>query len=405
MRPTSALVFAVLVSGVALAADAPAPRDVGPDPQLEPPSASIIPTVHVPKTIGWSAGETPTPAAGLAVNAFALGLAHPRWLYVLPNGDVLVAETGGRSGANRITLLRDAGRGEATKHVFLEGLHSPFGMALVGRDLYVAETGALLRFPYEAGATRITAKATKVTDLPSGGGHWTRNVVASRDGRELFVSVGSASNVGEDGMKAEEGRAAIWEVDAASGHKRIFASGMRNAVGLGWEPRTGRLWAVVNERDALGDNLVPDYLTSVTEGAFYGWPYSYYGAHVDERVKPQRPDLVAKAVKPDYALGSHVAPLGLAFATEPALAPAFAEGAFIGEHGSWNRSVLAGYKVVFVPFRDGRPQGLPRDVLTGFVTADDKAHGRPVGVAAGRHGELYVADDNGNAVWRVTAAR
>lgn len=401
--PRSLLAAGLVPAGLAFAANAPGPSDVGPNPVLAPPAQSIVPTVHVAKVVGWRAGEKPTPAAGLAVNAFATGLAHPRWLYVLPNGDVLVAEAGGRAAANRITLLRDDGNGVAKRHVFLEGLHAPFGMALVGQDLLVADTDALLRFPYTPGATRIRAKGVKVTDLPSGG-HWTRNVLASRDGRKLYVSVGSASNVGEDGMKAEQGRAAIWEVDAASGAKRLFASGLRNPVGLAWEPRTGKLWAVVNERDALGDDLVPDFLTSVTDGAFYGWPYSYYGVHLDPRVRPQRPDLVAKAVKPDYALGSHVAPLGLAFAGAHPLAPSFAQGAFIGEHGSWNRSVFAGYKVVFVPFRDGKPDGLPRDVLTGFLGDDGRARGRPVGVAIGRNGELLVADDAGNAVWRVTPA-
>jgi glucose/arabinose dehydrogenase len=312
--------------------------------------------------------------------------------------------------ANRITLLRDTdGDGvPETRTVFLEGLNSPIGMALVGNDLYVANTDAILRYPYTAGATSITAAGTKVADLPGGprNHHWTKNVIASRDGSKLYATVGSNSNVAEHGMAEEEGRAAIWEIDAKTGAKRLFATGLRNPNGMGWEPTSGALWTVVNERDELGSDLVPDYLTSVKDGAFYGWPYSYYGQYVDERPQPPRPDLVAKAVKPDYALGNHVAPLGMTFAEGNALPPAFASGAFVGEHGSWNRKPRSGYSVVFVPFRDGRPTGAkPIDVLTGFVSPQGEAWGRPVGVAIDKRGALLVADDVGNAVWRVTAVR
>ena len=399
----------------------PLERQVGADPVLPAPVKSLVPTVKVAEATGWPPGAKPAAASGWRVAAFANGLDHPRWLYVLPNGDVLVAETNaperpeegkglrgwvmkrvmkkagaGVPSANRITLLRDAdGDGIAeTRSVFLEKLNSPFGMALVGRDLYVADTDAVLRFPYREGETRISSPGDKIAELPAGprNHHWTKNLVASRDGRKLYVTVGSNSNAAENGIAAEEGRAAIWEIDLRSGTKRIFASGMRNANGLAFEPRSGALWAVVNERDEIGSDLVPDYLTSVKDGAFYGWPYSYYGQHVDDRVKPQRPDLVAKAVKPDYALGSHVAALGLA------LSP---EGAFIGEHGSWNRSPPSGSEVVFVPFAGGVPSGAPRKVLTGFLE-DGKARGRPVGVALDRTGALLVADDVGNVVWRAT---
>jgi glucose/arabinose dehydrogenase len=308
--------------------------------------------------------------------------------------------------ANRISLLRDAnGDGVAeTRTVFLKGLHSPFGMALVGNDLYVANTDALLRFPYVPGETSIRAPGVKVADLPGGpiDHHWTKNVLASRDGTKLYVTVGSNSNIGENGLEAEAGRATIYEVDRTSGSMRPFATGMRNPNGMGFEPVTGALWAVVNERDELGDDLVPDYLTSVKDGGFYGWPYSYWGQHVDHRVRPQRPDLVARAIKPDYGLSSHVAPLGMTFYESDAL-PGYRGGAFIGEHGSWDRRPLNGYKVAFVPFSGGRPDGLVRDVLTGFVSADGHAYGRPVGVTVDRAGALLVADDVGNKVWRVTA--
>ncbi|EJE49887.1 glucose/sorbosone dehydrogenase [Acidovorax sp. CF316] len=439
----------VVLTGTVLAASLAACGDtailspeqgMGKSPTLPAPHQSLIPTLHIAPAKGWPEGAMPSASLpGLSVTPLATGLDHPRWVLVLPNGDVLVAESqappkgegapsggvfgavrgwvmktvmgkagsGKRPSANRITLLRDAdGDGKAeTRNVFLQDLNSPFGMVLVGKELYVANADAVVRFPYEPGQTRITAAGTKLVDLPGGpiNHHWTKNLIASADGSKLYVTVGSNSNVGENGMQAEEGRAAIWEVDRASGSHRIFASGLRNPNGLGWAPGSGALWTVVNERDEIGSDLVPDYLTSVKDGAFYGWPYSYYGQHVDERVKPPRPDLVAKAVAPDYALGSHVAPLGLAFAQGPALAPQLASGAFVGEHGSWNRKPRSGYKVVFVPFADGQPAGLPIDVLAGFVSPDGDAYGRPVGVAMDARGGLLVADDVGNAVWRVGA--
>ena len=410
-------------------------EDTGPQPVIAPPQTSAIPVVDIAPARGWADGEKPVPASGLAVGAFATGLDHPRWLYVLPNGDVLVAESNAPPGkrgikgikgkvmasvmkkagsgvpsANRITLLRDAdGDGVAeTRSVFAQDLTSPFGMVLVRDALYVANADALVRLDYTAGAQRATAAPRKVVDLPGGGDqlnhHWTKSLVASADGARLYVGVGSNSNVADNGMAAETDRAAVLEVDPAAGTRRVFAGGLRNPVGLAWEPRTNTLWAVVNERDELGNDLVPDYLARIEPGAFYGWPYSYWGAHVDERVKPQRPDLVATARVPDYALGSHVAPLGLAFAPGQTLGDAFAEGAFIGLHGSWNRTPLSGYKVVFVPFRDGRPHGAPVDVLTGFLDEAENARGRPVGVAIARDGALLVADDVGNVVWRVSAA-
>lgn len=407
-----------------------APVGYGPHPRLPDPKHSLIPTVNIAKATGWPSGVKPTPAPGLQVQAFATGLDHPRWLLVLPNGDVLVAETNappkpddakglkgkvmklvqkragaGVESANRITLLRDAdGDGVAeTRKAFLEHLNSPFGMALVGDSLYVANTDAIVRFPYKTGQTAITAKPEKVVDLPAGtiNHHWTKNIIASKDGGKLYATVGSNSNVAENGIEAEQGRAAIWEVDLKKKTKRVFATGLRNPNGLAWVPGTGALWTVVNERDELGDNLVPDYMTSVKDGAFYGWPYSYFGGHVDERVKPQRPDLVAKAVVPDYALGAHTASLGLAYADDSALPAPFRNGMFIGQHGSWNREPRSGYKVVFVPFADGQPSGLPIDVLTGFLQ-DDDARGRPVGVALDKKGALLVADDVGNAIWRVS---
>jgi glucose/arabinose dehydrogenase len=367
------------------------------------------------------------------VKALASGLDHPRWLHVLPNGDVLVAESNapprpeqgkgikgwikkwfmtragaGVPSANRITLLRDAdGDGVAeTRTVFLQGLNSPFGMALVGRNLYVANTDAVVRYTYSDGATQITGPGVKVADLPAGplNHHWTKNVIASRDGSRLYVTVGSNSNAAENGLDKEEGRAAILEVDTRSGAQRIFASGLRNPNGLAWEPASGALWTVVNERDELGSDLVPDYLTSVKDGGFYGWPYSYFGQHVDGRVQPPRPDLVAKAIVPDYALGSHVAPLGLAAAEGSALPAPFRSGMFVGQHGSWNRRPRSGYNVVFVPFTGGKPSGRPVEVLTGFVSADGDAYGRPVGVALDKGGALLVADDVGNVIWRVSAA-
>ncbi len=388
--------------------------------------------MHIAPAVGWPSGATPQAAPGMGVNAFARDLDHPRWLYVLPNGDVLVAETNappkpddakgikgwlsqlvmkragaGVPSANRITLLRDAdGDGIAEQRsVLLEGLNSPFGMALVGHDLYIANTDAVRRFSYADGDTRITTAGTHVVTLPAGpiNHHWTKNIIASQDEKKLFVTVGSNSNAAERGMAVEAGRASIWEVDLQSGAHRVFASGLRNPNGLAWEPQTGALWTVVNERDELGNDLVPDYLTSVRENAFYGWPYSYYGQHVDTRATPPQPALVASAIAPDYALGSHTAPLGLAFSASTTLPAAFASGMFIGQHGSWNRRPHSGYKVIFVPFKDGRPDGLPVDVLTGFLSEDGDAFGRPVGVAIDRRGALLVADDVGNVIWRVQA--
>jgi len=405
----------------------------GPDPVLPEPHKALLPTIHVAKARGWPEGEKPVAGTGLSVAAFATGLDHPRWLYRLPNGDVLVAETNGpdrpkdktgitgfftklfqkkagatTASADRITLLRDAdGDGVAeTKTVFLQGLHSPFGMALIGQSLYVANTDALLRFAYADGATVIATPGETVADLPGGeiNHHWTKNVIASRDGRALYVTVGSNSNVGENGLEAEDRRAAILQIDPANGQTRVFASGLRNPNGLAWQPETGALWTAVNERDELGPDLVPDYMTSVQENGFYGWPFSYYGQHVDDRVSPQNPALVAKAIKPDYALGAHTASLGLAFAEGQRLPPAYRNGAFIGQHGSWNRAELSGYKVIFVPFQNGRPSGLPIDVLTGFLSAKEEAYGRPVGVAFDKEGALLIADDVGNTIWRVTAA-
>ncbi|WP_332761896.1 sorbosone dehydrogenase family protein [Pseudomonas koreensis] len=406
----------------------------GPSPKLPEPNKTLIPTVNIAPAIGWPEGAKPTAAAGTQVAAFAEGLDHPRWLYVLPNGDVLVAETNappkpddskgirgwvmkkvmGKAGAgvpspNRITLLRDADKdGVAeTRTVFLQNLNSPFGMTLVGNDLYVADTDRLLRFNYEPGATEIKTQPIKVVDLPGGtlNHHWTKNVIASKDGSKLYVTVGSNSNVGENGLDQEEGRAAIWEVDRATGNHRIFASGIRNPNGLAWEPSSGALWTAVNERDEIGSDLVPDYITSVKDGGFYGWPFSYYGQHVDVRVKPQNLDLVAKAIVPDYAVGPHTASLGLTFAEGNTLPAQFKEGAFIGQHGSWNRKPHSGYKVIFVPFSGGKPTGQPVDVLTGFLDKDENALGRPVGVVIDPQGGLLVADDVGNKVWRVSATK
>jgi len=404
---------------------------LGPTPKLPAPEKKLIPVVQVAEAKGWPTGSKPTPATEVAVNAFATGFTHPRWVYVLPNGDVLVAETNaperpdegkgikgkvmkkmqGKAGAgvpsaNRITLLRDAdGDGVAeVRSAFLENLHSPFGMALIGSDLYVANTDAIVKFPYSDGATKISVAGTRLTDLPGGtrNHHWTKNIIADQAGAKLYATVGSNSNVAENGMAVEEGRAAIWEVDVKTGAKRLFATGLRNPNGMAWEPRTGALWTVANERDELGNDLVPDYLTSVKDGTFYGWPYSYYGQNVDTRVEPAKPDLVAKAVAPDYALGAHVAALGLAYSDGKSWPKQLANGMFVGEHGSWNRKPPAGYKVVFIPFVNGRPAGMPVDVLTGFVSKDGEAWGRPVGVAIDRRGALLVADDVGNVIWRVT---
>ena len=413
------------------AAKLPVEAGIGPAPQLPPPEHALIPTVHVATAKGWPSGQTPVAAPGTSVAAFARGLDHPRALYVLPNGDVLVAETnapprpkdgrgikgwffrhyqkkagGAVPSANRITLLRDAdGDGVAELQTpFIEGLSAPFGIALIGETLYVANSDAVVRFPYQRGATRIDAGGVRLVDLPAGAinHHWVKNLIASRDGRKLYVGIGSNSNVAENGIAAEQERAAIWEVDVATGAHRVFASGMRNPVGMAWEPTTGALWAAVNERDELGGDLVPDYMTAVRDGAFYGWPYSYYGQHVDTRVKRQRPDLVASAVVPDYALGSHTASLGLAWSGGAALP--FGDGMFVGQHGSWNRNPPSGYRVIFVPFANGRPSGMPMDVLTGFLAHGGKSLGRPVSVAIDARGALLVADDVGNTVWRVSAA-
>ena len=409
----------------------PVIASMGPNPALPPPRKALIPTVVIAPAKGWPQGATPAVAAGFKVTRFAEGLDHPRWLYVLPNGDVLVAETNRppkkpepkgirawfmkrffkRAGAsvpsaNRITLLRDAdGDGIAeTRMPFLENLFHPFGMALVGSDLYVANADAVVRFPYRDGVTSITEAPVKVADLPGGpiNHHWTKSLLASADGSRLYVGVGSNSNVAEGGMEQEASRAAILEIDRSSGATRVFASGLRNPVGLARNPETGVLWTVVNERDELGSDLVPDYLTSVADGGFYGWPYSYYGQHVDTRVQPQRPDLVAKARVPDYALGPHTGSLGLTFYDADLFPERYRNGAFVGQHGSWNRRPLSGYKVIFIPFANGRPHGATEDVLTGFVTAGGDAMGRPVGVTVDKRGALLVADDVGNIVWRVT---
>ncbi|MBA2965458.1 MULTISPECIES: PQQ-dependent sugar dehydrogenase [Ramlibacter] len=433
----SRLLLSALAAAGVVAACASASTDdrigVGPSPRLPAPETSLLPTVEIAPAEGWPAGTLPRPAPGYGVTPFATGLDHPRWLLVLPNGDVLVAESNappkpedgkglkgaamklvmkragaGVPSANRLTLLRDAdGDGVAeTRSVFAEGLDSPFGMALVGNELFVANADAVVKLPYRTGDLRAAGPPVRVTDLPGGpiNHHWTKNLIASADGGRLYVTVGSNSNVAENGLEAEEGRAAIWEVDRASGRKRLYASGLRNPNGLAWEPQTRALWTVVNERDELGNDLVPDYLTSVRDGAFYGWPWSYWGSHVDTRVQPARPEMVARAVAPDFGLGSHHAPLGLAFADGRQPAP-FAAGAFIGEHGSWNRKPRVGYRVSFVPFAGGKPSGPPVDFLTGFVSPDGKAWGRPVGVAIDKAGGVLVADDVGNAVWRVAAGR
>lgn len=440
MRISQTLIFvgslALMLAGCGDNAKLPEQAATGSSPQIPQPNKSLIPTVNIAPAEGWRDNGKPTPASGLAVNALAKNLDHPRWLYVLPNGDVLVAESNapkrpeegkgikgfiyktvqkwagaGVPSADRITLLRDTdGDGRADTHtVFIKGLHSPFGMVLIGSDLYVANTDAVMRFNYESGATEITTPGEKVADLPAGpiNHHWTKNIIANQAGDKLYATVGSNSNAAENGLEAEKLRADILEIDLKSGKTRVFASGLRNPNGMGWNPQTGALWAVVNERDELGSDLVPDYLTSVKEGAFYGWPFSYWGQHVDDRVKPQNPELVAKAIKPDYALGNHVAPLGMTFAqpsngNQAKLGDRFASGVFIGEHGSWNRKPKSGYKVAFVRFANGEPTGQPIDVLTGFISADDKALGRPVGVAIARDGALLVADDVGNTVWRVT---
>jgi glucose/arabinose dehydrogenase len=408
----------------------PPSATVGESPTLVEPDPALVPTINVVTAVGWGSDGAPVPAEGLQVQVFAR-LNHPRWLHVLPNGDVLVAETnapprprdddgirgklfqryqkqagGGVASPNRISLLRDVdGDGAAEVQVpFLEGLQSPFGMAMVGETLYIANTDALVKVPYTGTVTAVGQTPATVLALPAGdrNHHWTKNVIASPDGRRLYVAIGSNSNVAEHGLAEEEGRAQLWEVDVETGARRTFATGLRNPVGMAWEPTTGELWVAVNERDELGHDLVPDYMTAVRDGGFYGWPYSYFGGHVDTRVTPARPDLVATAVVPDYALGAHTASLGLAAAAGNGLGPQYQHGMFVGQHGSWNRKPRSGYKVIFVPFDNGRPVGLPRDVLAGFVLDNGDARGRPVGVAVDRRGGLLVADDVGNVVWRVT---
>ena len=408
-------------------------RQYGPNPDLPDAHQYLLPPMSVPKEVGWKTGEAPTVPAGLKIQALATGLQHPRIIYPLPNGDILVVEgnspgaepfrpkdyiqgkvkaLGGAAGkgGNRITLLRDAdGDGKPElQTVLVDHLHSPYGVAYVDGTLYVANTDAIMAFKYALGETGITAPGVKLTDLPAGpiDHHWTKSLAASPDGSKLYVGVASNSNITENGLAVEEGRAAIYEVDRQTGAKRIYASGTRNPTNLAVDPQTGRLFAVVNERDEIGPDLVPDYLTAVQDGAFYGWPYSYWGQHVDVRVHPQRPDMVAKAIKPDYGLSSHVAALGLAFSQGETLSPAFANGVFVGEHGSWDRSPVNGYQVIFVPLVNGRPAGAPVPVVTGFLAKDSKTvRGRPVGVALDHTGALLIADDTGNVVWRVSAAQ
>ncbi|MCY1396001.1 putative membrane-bound dehydrogenase domain protein [compost metagenome] len=433
MRTPTVAVLLLLLTGCGERATLPVEEGMGPKPRLPEPVSTLLPTMHIAPAIGWPADTAPRAAPGLAVQRFAENLDHPRWLYTLPNGDVLVAESNAppkpednrgikgwvtkkvmaRAGAtvpsaNRITLLRDSdGDGVAERRVeFLSRLNSPFGMALVGDWLYVANTDAVVRFPYRNGQMRIDAAGQKVADLPAGplNHHWTKNIIASRDGKYLYATVGSNSNVGENGLDKEENRAAILQIDLASGRTRLFASGLRNPNGLGWEPQTGELWTAVNERDELGSDLVPDYMTSVKDGGFYGWPWSYYGQHVDKRVVPPRPDMVARALVPDYALGPHTASLGLTFYEGNLLPQRYAGGVFIGQHGSWNRNPRSGYQVIFVPFADGKPAGKAETVLDGFVDDEGQARGRPVGVAVDKSGALLVADDVGNVVWRVRPA-
>src|ERR1700754_1642734 len=406
------------------------PQQSGADPALPKAKNFLVPPMQVPGGVGWKQGRTPKVATGLKIEGIASGLMHPRQLLTLPNGDVLVVESNGpgaepvttpkqliagivknRSGkggkgGNRITLLRKtAASGEWEKHVFIENLHSPFGVQLIGNTLYVANTDSIVTFPYTEGETQITAAPTAFTDLPGTiNHHWTKALLASPDGSKLYVGVGSNSTIPENGLAVESRRANVLEVDVATGASRIYASGLRNPTGLQWDPQTRKLWAIVNERDEIGADLVPDYMTAVQEGAFYGWPYSYFGQHVDNRVMPQRPDMVAKAIKPDYAIGSHVAPLGFLISQTNALPAKYHGGAFISEHGSWDRSPLSGYEVVYVAFKDGKPTGVPESVVSGFYSKDEsQLYGAPVGLVQDREGALLIADDVGNTVWRVTA--
>ena len=426
----SALMFALVACAQPEAPDEAA--EYGPAPQLNEPESGLLPVINTARPVGWAEGAAPTAPEGFVVTRYAEGLEHPRWLYVLPNGDVLAAESSTRrasgdglmswiknqvqrgagalnGSADRITLLRDSdGDGAAdVRNVFAHGLNQPFGMALIGEDFYVANTDALVRFAYSDGARRVNGAGEAVLALPhreGDNGHWTRNLIASADGAKLYIAIGSASNIADYGMEAEEGRAAIWEYDVASGEARVFASGLRNPVGMGFQPMTGALWVSVNERDMLGEQLAPDYMTSVREGGFYGWPYSYFGSHVDERVSPQDAELVARAIAPDFALGAHTASLGLNFYSAEAFPARYFGGAFVGQHGSWNRRERSGYKVVFVPFDDGAPQGEVEDFLTGFLNARGEAQGRPVGVVTDASGALLVADDVGDIIWRVAYA-
>ncbi len=434
MKSVSLFVSASLLTAVAAAADTtPLAAEYGPSPSIGEQNATLIATLNIAPAKRWAAGEMPTGAPGLLVSALAKELQHPRWLYVLPNGDVLVAESeapakpddskgvrgkiqaavmkragsGAAPSANRITLLRDAaGDGKhVERHVFLKGLNSPIGMTLVGNTFYVADSDAVLKVPYRSGETEIKASPARLTELPGGtlNHHWTKTLVASADGKKLYVGVGSNSNAAENGIDAEAERAAVWEIDTVTGAHRIYASGLRNPVGLAFEPEDNVLWVAVNERDELGDHMPPDYITGLHPGAFYGFPYSYYGQHVDDRVKPQDPQMVSKAIAPDYALGAHTASLGLVWSGDAKLPAPFRHGMFVGQHGSWNRTTHSGYKVIFVPFTDARPSGEPVDVLTGFLDDKDEARGRPVGLAIDKHGALLVADDVGNTVWRVSA--
>jgi glucose/arabinose dehydrogenase len=436
MRKISSILFGLLLTTVGSVASEKTGEmtsaEYGPQPVISEPEKSLIPTIHLAKAKPWRGNSMPRAANGLKVSLVAQGLEHPRWIYVLPNGDILVAESdappkpadakgvrgkvqklvqkragsGTAPSANRITLLREFEGGETRleRHHFLNNLNSPIGMALLGDTLYVANTDAVVKVPYKTGDTEITVTPTEVVALPAGAinHHWTKSLLASPDGKKLFVGVGSNSNAGENGMEAEKDRNAIWEVEPATGAHRVFADGLRNPVGLAWQPDSNTLWVAVNERDELGDHVPPDYMTAVREGAFYGFPYSYFGQHIDHRVTPQNPDLVARAISPDYALGAHTASLGLAWSANSTLPPPFLHGMFVGQHGSWNRSARSGYRVIFVSFDQGEPKGLPIEVLGGFLDSKGDAQGRPVGVAIDGHGSLLVADDVGNRVWRVS---
>ncbi len=431
-RTLVAVVCVVALTGCGEHAQLDPSTQIGNDPQLPEPKNFLVPPMQVPTGVGWQGDSHPAVAGGMRIEKIAGGLMHPRQLLVLPNGDVLVVESNGpgteavttpkqliagivknrsgkgQKGGNRITLLRKlVGTGQWEAHVLLEHLHSPFGVQLIDRTLYVADTDKIMKYSYEPGQLQISDPGTELADLPSPvNHHWTKSMVASPDGKKLYVGVGSNSNITENGLEVEYRRAVVLEVDVSTGASRVFASGLRNPTGLQWEPQTGKLWAIVNERDEIGADLVPDYLTSVKEGGFYGWPYSYYGQHVDQRVKQQRPDLVAKAIKPDYAIASHVAPLGLLFYTGSNLPSSYRGGAFISEHGSWDRSPLGGYKVSFVRFVNGRPTGPVESVVTGFYSKDESSlYGAPVGLAQGADGALLIADDVGNAVWSVTASK